>query len=215
MNRTIELLKEVRDLIGTEPFDYGSVDYPKCGTPGCIGGWLCTLGVNSGEIKLTEGFGFTYLGRDDSPIKTACRWAGLPSDLMDSLCYGLDHSEAGINFWEEGCDKDVQLAQDRIDKVVAYLESLSEKGQAVNKIRQLANEAISIQDACNLLGLSKRFPIAIQELADALRSAGQYGTSEVSRHPVTKAWVDKLLSLSGEADYLALYAITEGTGGKQ
>ena len=80
-----------------------------------------------------------------------------------------------------------------------------------DKIRQLANEAISIQDACNLLGLSKRFPVAIQELADALRSAGRYGTDEISRHPVTKAWVDKLQTLSGEADYLALYAIAEDT----
>lgn len=66
------------------------------------------------------------------------------------------------------------------------------------KIKQLAQEAMQVQDACNLLGVSKRFPLAIQELADELRSRGEHtGTDCINRHPITQAWVNKLMDLSG------------------
>jgi len=63
----------------------------------------------------------------------------------------------------------------------------------------LADEVMGLQDASNLQGLAQRFPLAINELADALRAAGQHhGTDSVARHPVTRWWVSKLAALAGE-----------------
>jgi hypothetical protein len=61
----------------------------------------------------------------------------------------------------------------------------------------LAQEAIDIQDACNLLGLSKGFAKAMQELKDELERLKQYtGTDQINTHPITVLWTNKLSNLS-------------------
>jgi hypothetical protein len=65
-------------------------------------------------------------------------------------------------------------------------------------LKQLAEEALVIQDACNPLGLTKGFAQATQELADALRASNQPSdTRAICRHPVFRLWASKLHDLAG------------------
>src|SRR5262245_52761006 len=57
--------------------------------------------------------------------------------------------------------------------------------------RRLAEEAESIQDACNGCGLARRFAEVMIEL-----NRGDLGTSAVNQHPVTRLWLDKFQSLA-------------------
>jgi hypothetical protein len=58
---------------------------------------------------------------------------------------------------------------------------------------RLAQEALSIQAACNLCGLAQRFA---EVMAELLREEASQGTSWVNQHPVTKLWVDKFQHLA-------------------
>ena len=57
--------------------------------------------------------------------------------------------------------------------------------------RRLAEEAESIQNACNGCGLAQRFAEVMKEL---IRQ--DLGTSAVNQHPVVKLWIDKFQSLA-------------------
>jgi hypothetical protein len=64
-------------------------------------------------------------------------------------------------------------------------------------IKQLAAEAIEIQDACNPLGLSKGYARALQDLADALKADNEYtGGDQIRTHPINRLWLDKLCDLA-------------------
>lgn len=82
-----------------------------------------------------------------------------------------------------------------------------------DKIQRLAVECLQVQDACNLLGLSKRFAAVLLELRDGLMEAGEpFDSQSICGHPVTCWWIDKLRSLSGEADaksYVQLCELAE------
>lgn len=58
-------------------------------------------------------------------------------------------------------------------------------------LKELAAEALDIQNACNLCGLAQRFAQVQIEL-------GQYtdGTDARNTHPVTRLWLDKMNSLA-------------------
>ena len=62
-------------------------------------------------------------------------------------------------------------------------------------IQQLAQEVLRVQDACNLLGVSRAYPAALCDLRAALEASGE--RTRVEDHPITLLWVDKLASLSG------------------
>jgi hypothetical protein len=57
--------------------------------------------------------------------------------------------------------------------------------------RKLAEEAESIQNACNGCGLAQRFAQVMIEL-----NRQDLGTSAVNQHPVTRLWLDKFQSLA-------------------
>jgi hypothetical protein len=57
--------------------------------------------------------------------------------------------------------------------------------------RKLAQEADSIQGACNGCGLAQRFAEVMIEL-----NRQNLGTSAVNQHPVTRLWLDKFQSLA-------------------
>lgn len=57
--------------------------------------------------------------------------------------------------------------------------------------RRLAQEADSIQNACNGCGLAQRFAEVMIEL-----NRQGLGTSAVNQHPVTRLWIDKFQSLA-------------------
>lgn len=72
-----------------------------------------------------------------------------------------------------------------------------------NKLRslqELAQEALDVQDACNLSGVVHSFSRAIIELrfhlAD-LKAGGLTSTTELNTHPICKLWADKIAHLAG------------------
>lgn len=60
-------------------------------------------------------------------------------------------------------------------------------------IKELAKEALDVQDACNLSGVVHAFSRAITDLRANLPNAG---TDEINRHPVCVLWADKIRSLT-------------------
>ena len=62
-------------------------------------------------------------------------------------------------------------------------------------LNELSTEVLSVQDACNLSGIVGAFGRAMSDLWDHAREQGE-GTDFVNRHPITRAWVSKLVSLS-------------------
>jgi len=63
--------------------------------------------------------------------------------------------------------------------------------KADDATRKLAEEAESMQDACNGCGLAQRFAEVMVEL-----NRQDLGTAAVNQHPVTKLWLDKFQSLA-------------------
>lgn len=65
-------------------------------------------------------------------------------------------------------------------------------------LKELATEAIVVQDAVNMTGLAYRFARVVDELKAALRENGQPNdTGHVNRHPVVRLWVSKMHELAG------------------
>jgi hypothetical protein len=62
-------------------------------------------------------------------------------------------------------------------------------------LQQLAKEALDVQDASNLSGVVHAFHRAISDLWDNARQLNE-GTDWVNRHPVCRAYISKLVSLS-------------------
>lgn len=59
-------------------------------------------------------------------------------------------------------------------------------------LKELAIEAIEMQNACNLCGLAQRFAKVMVELGDHTK-----GTTERNTHPIVTLWLDKFASLNG------------------
>lgn len=77
-------------------------------------------------------------------------------------------------------------------------------------LKELAEECLQVQDACNLVAVANGMGRSISRLRDLL------GDWDVAyRHPITRLWVDKLASLSGYPqagsfkDYDEVYKIIE------
>ena len=79
-------------------------------------------------------------------------------------------------------------------------------------IQELAVEAVAVQSACNLSGVVYSFAAVLHELWEHA-SRGGHGTDWVNQHPITQAFVGKLVSLScpqGEGDaYRQVMALAE------
>lgn len=65
-------------------------------------------------------------------------------------------------------------------------------------IKQLAQEALDCQNACNLCGVAQAFARAMIDLGEHTK-----GTDERNQHPITRVWLDKLNSLAGIQEYNA------------
>jgi hypothetical protein len=63
-------------------------------------------------------------------------------------------------------------------------------------LKELAQEAIAVQDACNPRAVARGLVRALDDL-DALKNLG---TDALCAHAITRAWVDKLASLAGIQD---------------
>lgn len=59
-------------------------------------------------------------------------------------------------------------------------------------LKELAKEALQVQDACNLAGVAQSFGKAMVDLMHYTR-----GTAECNTHPIAKLWADKIAHLTG------------------
>lgn len=62
-------------------------------------------------------------------------------------------------------------------------------------LKELAKEALDVQDACNLSGVAHGFARAMGDLGEHTK-----GTDERNRHPVAVLWADKIANLTGTQD---------------
>jgi hypothetical protein len=60
-------------------------------------------------------------------------------------------------------------------------------------LQQLAEEALAVQDACNLSGVAHGFARAISNL----RELENLSTDALNRHPICILWADKIAHLTG------------------
>lgn len=60
----------------------------------------------------------------------------------------------------------------------------------------LANEAIRVQDACNLSGVVLGFGRAVCRLRALLEAEGRGSTEDVNTHPICVLWADKIADLA-------------------
>lgn len=65
-------------------------------------------------------------------------------------------------------------------------------------LKELAQESLDCQDACNLCGLAQAFARAMRDLGDHTN-----GTDARNQHPITRVWLDKMNSLAGIQEYNA------------
>jgi len=63
-------------------------------------------------------------------------------------------------------------------------------------IKQLAQEALDVQDACNLSGVIHSWSRAIGELWKHTEGVPRRGTAWVNLHPINQLWADKVASLT-------------------
>jgi hypothetical protein len=68
----------------------------------------------------------------------------------------------------------------------------------MKSLRDLAQEALDVQDACNLSGVVHGFSRAITRLRELLPQAG---TKEINRHPICVLWSGKIASLTNSDDF--------------
>jgi len=64
-------------------------------------------------------------------------------------------------------------------------------------IRELAQEAHDVQDACNLTGVVHAFSRAMTDLREIARAEGWESTEKLNTHPIVIMWSSKVSSLCG------------------
>ena len=65
-------------------------------------------------------------------------------------------------------------------------------------MKQLADDAIHVQDACNLIAVANSFASVTKEVRDRLAESGQEcGTDAIRNHPIVQLWADKIYDMAG------------------
>lgn len=73
----------------------------------------------------------------------------------------------------------------------------SGKDQHMPTMKELARDALNVQNACNLSGVVHGFSRALTDLRALLEREGLFiGTDQLNRHPISILWSDKIASLT-------------------
>lgn len=73
-------------------------------------------------------------------------------------------------------------------------------------MKEMAQEALDIQDACNLSGVVHAFARLLPDLRARLEEMGEGGTDKVNQHPVSVMFSSKIASLTGSENNFAFRA---------
>lgn len=68
--------------------------------------------------------------------------------------------------------------------------------QKVRTWKELAQEALDVQNASNLSGVSKSFAEVVREVRTRLEVESKGGNRELHSHPIIQLWADKIASLT-------------------
>lgn len=60
-------------------------------------------------------------------------------------------------------------------------------------LQELAQEALDVQNACNLCGVAQGFARTMIDLGKYVQTA----SDEMNHHPIAQLWIDKMCSLCG------------------
>jgi hypothetical protein len=69
-------------------------------------------------------------------------------------------------------------------------------GEVKRTLKDLAKEALDVQDACNLSGVVHSFSRVITDLREIARAEGWEDTDKINAHPVCVLFADKIVSLT-------------------
>lgn len=69
-----------------------------------------------------------------------------------------------------------------------------EPAEDVRTLRELAQAALQVQDACNLSGVVQAYARVLSRLWKLLPEAG---TKQINEHPIAQLWADKVAHLTG------------------
>lgn len=64
-------------------------------------------------------------------------------------------------------------------------------------LKDLARNALDVQDACNLSGVVHSFSRDITRLRALLSAEPDFSTDKLNRHPICKLYADKIAHLTG------------------
>lgn len=65
-------------------------------------------------------------------------------------------------------------------------------------MKQLADDAIHVQDACNLIAVANSFASVTKEVRDRLaESCQECGTDAIRNHPIVQLWASKIIEMCG------------------
>ena len=65
-------------------------------------------------------------------------------------------------------------------------------------LKELAQEALDVQDACNLSGVVHGWSRSMSRLYEILREQKEFsGTDQVNHHPINQLWASKVQDLAG------------------
>lgn len=85
--------------------------------------------------------------------------------------------------------------------------------------KELASEALAVQDACNLSGVVQSFVHIIREVRTRLEADGSSGNDKVAQHPICILFADKIAHLTNTQTigdervmraYTEVYKLKEG-----
>lgn len=66
----------------------------------------------------------------------------------------------------------------------------------MKSLKELAQEAILLQDGCNLSGIVYSFSRSISDVREHLRAEGKESTDNVNQHPICILYASKIASLT-------------------
>lgn len=140
-------------------------------------------------------------------VVVTAHWNGVSASDSLGCCVLTDEYTADVAANEHG------MRQEALERLNAALARNFNKMSALisndpppdtRSMADLANEAIRVQDACNLSGVVYGFGKAISRLRVLLREQGRESTEEVNTHPISKAWASKINDLAQNPEHRGL-----------